>query len=60
MPRLIDADRLETLVQATLYRILENMPEDNETLYASTVAAFETFGEMIRLAPTVKETKKEK
>lgn len=60
MARLIDADRLGTIVQATLYKILEKMPEDNQTLYAATVASFETFGEMIKLAPTVKETKEEK
>lgn len=60
MARLIDADRLETLVQATLYKILERMPEDSGALYAATVASFEVFGDMIKLAPTVKETKEEK
>lgn len=60
MARLIDADRLERLVQATMYKILEKIPEDNKTLYASTVASFEVFGDMIKFAPTVKETKEEK
>lgn len=60
MARLIDADRLSLLVNATLEKILEKMPENESILCISTVASFKTFEEMINQAPTVKETKEEK
>ena len=56
MSRLIDADRLDALVKLTLQKIMQGLPaedtEANKMLKCTTLAAFSTFADMIRDAPT--------
>ena len=59
--RLIDADRLDALVKITLQKILEKLPNEetdaDNLVKAVTIAAWNTFSDMIANTPTAKGSK---